>query len=50
MWIVKIIRPPVLTSFPRNFFPRVVRYKVDALEYKRQVEHEGGVATIEKQK
>lgn len=48
MWVVKLVRPPVLTSFPRSFFPRTVRYKADALEYKRQVEKEGGVAMIEK--
>jgi hypothetical protein len=50
MWIIKLVRPTIGNIYPTGFFPRKVRYKVDAMEYKRQIEKVGGLASIEKEK
>lgn len=48
MWTVTLIEKPKQDDFPRNFFPRTVRYKDQAETLKREVEFKGGIAKVEK--
>jgi len=48
MWIVKLIRPPRIDDFRKDFFPRKYRLKADAVELQREVAMKGGVAEVVK--
>ncbi len=51
MWVVKLTKPlPLANPFRANFFPREFHYKKDAQALVKEVEREGGKATVEKAK
>ena len=45
MWIVKLIKKPVVDDFPQGYFPRKVRYKPHAIKLVNEVAQKGGEAT-----
>lgn len=48
MWIVKLVKTPMVNDFRSGYFPRKLRYKKDAEELKREVEKKGGQAVVER--
>lgn len=50
MWLVKLRKVPILNDFRKDFFPRRVYYKKDALALQKEVLSKGGESSIERTK
>ena len=48
MWIVTLVKQPLQNDFRKDFFPRKVTYKSDALSLQKEVAQKGGEAKIER--
>lgn len=48
MYTVTLIRPPVQNDFRADYFPRKIKYKVDAQKLVDEVASKGGEAKLEK--
>lgn len=49
-WIVKLVKSPKFYAYRRDYFPRKFHYKKDAEWLKKEVESQGGEATVTKAK
>ena len=48
MWKVTLVKPCSSYTYPNNYFPRLFRYKRDALELQKEVKSHDGKATVTK--
>jgi hypothetical protein len=50
MYLVELTKEPVINVFREGFFPRYIRYKLDAEKLVKEIQDKGGDAKITKAK
>jgi hypothetical protein len=48
MWIVKLVKTPVINVYKQDYFPRKFAYKKDAEKLAKEVQRNGGEAIVQK--